>query len=226
MIVRARGRHERPRKVSAAHAVALFGIALATVSIAQWQRPLVSASARIGSPATGNPHVMPSSSDLSPDGAASRPGEIRIPAIGVSAPVVTLHMNSDGTLQVPSRFDEAGWYDGSVPPGDKGSSVIVGHVDSFTGPAIFYRLDELTPGSEIEVRLSGGRWTMFVVTQVAEYPKSAFPTAAVYGDTSTPSLRLITCGGPFDASTGHYVSNVVVFAVALETTRGVRRVPD
>jgi sortase (surface protein transpeptidase) len=130
--------------------------------------------------------------------------------------VVSLDTNSDGTLQVPSRSDEAGWYDGSVPPGDEGASVIVGHLDSFTGPAVFYRLGDLTPGSEVEVRLRGGPWAMFRVTRVAEFSKSTFPTEAVYGRTAAPTLRLITCGGAFDASTGHYLDNVVVFAVSIE----------
>jgi len=138
-----------------------------------------------------------------------------IPAIGVSAPIVDLGLNPDGALEVPPPgFLEAGWYAGSSVPGERGPAVIVGHVDSRSGPAVFYRLRELTPGATVAVRVSGEGLRPFVVTDVAEYPKSAFPTEAVYGPTSRPTLRLITCGGTFDFSTGHYVDNVVVFAVA------------
>jgi len=147
-----------------------------------------------------------------------RPVRIIIPTIGVSAPIEDLALNPDGSLEVPSGFSEAGWYVGSSVPGAAGPAVIVGHVDSRSGPAVFYLLRELTPGAVVDVRVWGKGLRRFIVTRVAEYPKSAFPTEAVYGSTSRPTVRLITCGGSFDFSTGHYVDNVVVYAVPAPTS--------
>jgi sortase (surface protein transpeptidase) len=146
----------------------------------------------------------------------------------VSAPLVRLGLNADGTLQVPSGFVEAGWYEGSATPGDPGPAVVVGHVDSRTGPAVFFRLHELVPGSEVVVGMSDGGSRTFAVTRVAEFAKAAFPTDEVYGATARPRLRLITCGGLFDIATGHYLDNVVVFADAVSPGLGSRRIlpPD
>jgi hypothetical protein len=160
--------------------------------------------------------MMPSRSRLPP--VAEEPVRIIIPVIGVSAPIVDLALNPDGSLEVPSGFLEAGWYAGSSVPGAAGPAVIVGHVDSRSGPAVFYLLRELTPRATIDVRVRGKGLRRFIVARVAEYPKSAFPTEAVYGPTSRPTLRLITCGGSFDFSTGHYIDNVVVYAVAAPTS--------
>jgi sortase (surface protein transpeptidase) len=145
---------------------------------------------------------------------------IAIPSIELLAPVIRLGLNADGTLQVPTGFFEAGWYGSSATPGDAGPAVIVGHVDSRTGPAVFYRLRELLPGSEVVVRMSDGSGRTFVVARIAEFAKTAFPTQEVYGATPRPRLRLITCGGPFDRSTGHYLDNVIVFANALPSGLG------
>jgi sortase (surface protein transpeptidase) len=97
-------------------------------------------------------------------------------------------------------------------PGDVGPSLLAGHVDSRTGPAVFYRLRELRGGDRIVVERSDGRTATFEVDRVEQVSKSSFPTRRVYGATPRPELRLITCGGTFDASSGHYLSNVVVYA--------------
>jgi sortase (surface protein transpeptidase) len=123
-----------------------------------------------------------------------------------------LALNPDGSLQVPTDFSEAGWYDLGPRPGQPGPAVIAGHVDSTDGPAIFYRLGELAPGSLVRIALADGTEVRFRVYAVREYPKTAFPTSLVYRGIPAPELRLVTCGGPFDAATGHYVDNVVVFA--------------
>jgi hypothetical protein len=210
------GRHRRPRPPIAASFVVSMGAALLIGSLAAWQRgPALTqppaSTDRIGHGAS-RPTVTPSHK-VRPRAGGS-PVRVIIPTIGVSAPIVDLALNLDGTLEVPPGFLEAGWYTGSSVPGEPGPAVIVGHVDSLSGPAVFYRLRELTPGATVAVRVSREGLRPFVVTGVAEYPKSAFPSEAVYGPTSRPTLRLITCGGRFDFSTGHYVDNVVVFAVA------------
>lgn len=136
---------------------------------------------------------------------------VSIPSIGVDAPVIDLNLNADGSLEVPSDFQVTGWYAGGPAPGDVGPAVIAGHFDSRSGPAIFYRIGALVKGDKVDV-FQGRRKMTFVVQSVEQYPKDAFPTAKVYGRVGYPALRLITCGGTFNSSIGHYTDNVVVFA--------------
>ena len=126
--------------------------------------------------------------------------------------MIRLGIRKSGALQVPTSTSVAGWYTGSPPPGAIGSSVIVGHVDSRSGPGIFYRLRLLRPRNRIYVRQEDGRLAVFSVSSVHQYSKGGFPTEKVYGPAPTPQLRLITCGGTFDPQTGHYLSNIVVYA--------------
>jgi sortase (surface protein transpeptidase) len=140
------------------------------------------------------------------------PARVSIPAVDVAAAVVPLGLNADGTLEVPSDYAVAGWYRLGPKPGERGAAIIVGHVDSKAGPAVFYRLGEVVPGDLVRVASSSRPALRFRVYAVREYSKAKFPTARVYGPTTTPELRLITCGGPFDETTGHYLDNVVVFA--------------
>ena len=151
----------------------------------------------------------------------SMPVSVDIPAIGVTSRLLHLGLNADGTVQVPSLVtsaDEAAWYKYSATPGQIGASVIEGHVDSYQGPAVFFRLGELRPGDTIDVKLADGVTAIFRVTGVREYAKSNFPAKAIYGATDYAALRLITCGGVFDFATGHYLSSTVVFA-SLTTSR-------
>ena len=117
-------------------------------------------------------------------------------------------------LQPPPKghWQVAGWYRLGPRPGEPGSAVILGHVDSTSGPAVFYRLRELRRGDQILVGRADGSSVRFVVDRIGQYPKKWFPTDQVYYPTLTPELRLVTCGGQFDFSTGHYKSNVIVFA--------------
>jgi sortase (surface protein transpeptidase) len=141
-----------------------------------------------------------------------KPVWLTIPAIGVKAPIINLGLNRNGTLQVPSTTTVAGWYTGSPRPGATGSAVIAGHVDSRTGPGIFFWLKNVRPGERIYVRRADGTLAVFTVTAVRIYTKSNFPTAMVYGPVPDAELRLITCGGTFDYARGSYLSNVVVYA--------------
>ena len=145
----------------------------------------------------------------------ARPRRIRIPAIGVSAPVIPLGLNKDRTIQVPKDFGETGWYRPGPEPGEQGPAVIVGHVDSKTGPAVFYRLRELKRGNRILIRRADGTTVRFRVNGLERWPKAEFPTRRVYGRTRGPVLRLVTCSGAFNSSSGHYVDNTIVFASRL-----------
>jgi Sortase domain len=140
------------------------------------------------------------------------PVRIGIPAIGVTSSLDRLGRAPDKTVQVPSRWEVAGWYAPGTRPGDPGSAVILGHVDSKSGPAVFYRLRELRRGDLVEVARADGSTVRFAVQRTEQYDKRRFPTDEVYYPTLTPALRLVTCGGEFDATAGHYRSNIIVFA--------------
>jgi sortase (surface protein transpeptidase) len=140
------------------------------------------------------------------------PVRIDIPRIGVASSLDRLGRARDKTVEVPTRWEVAGWYAAGTRPGDPGSAVILGHVDSRRGPAVFFRLRELREGDEIKVGRADGSTVRFAVERVAQYDKRRFPTDEVYYPTLTPALRLVTCGGTFDATAGHYRSNVIVFA--------------
>jgi len=145
----------------------------------------------------------------------SLPLSVDIPAIGVESRLLRLGVNADGAIQVPSLTTSAGeaaWFKYSATPGQIGASVIEGHVDSYQGPAVFFRLGALRPGDTIDVTLSDGVMAIFRVTGVREYLKTRFPADIIYGPTNYAALRLITCGGAFDPATGHYLSSTVVFA--------------
>lgn len=141
------------------------------------------------------------------------PVELAVPAIGVRSRLTRLHLNADGTLQVPTDYGLAGWFSDGSYPGDSGPpAVIVGHVDSKAGPGVFYRLSELRTGDVVLIRRADGADLRFRVYRTAVYPKKAFPAHTVYAAEPGPELRLITCTGVFDATTGHYLSNLVVYA--------------
>jgi Sortase domain len=153
----------------------------------------------------------------------SVPVSVDIPAIGVSSKLLDLGVSADGMIQVPpisTSADKAAWYKYSATPGQIGASVIEGHLDSYHGPAVFFRLGALRPGDKVDVRLADGITAVFRVTGVRRYFKSDFPAKAVYGPTHYAALRLITCGGAFDFTTGHYLSSTVVFASLTSSRRG------
>jgi sortase (surface protein transpeptidase) len=140
------------------------------------------------------------------------PIRVRIPRIGVSSGLQRLGLNRDGTIEIPSDWDTAGWYAGGAKPGQPGPAVILGHVDSKVGPAVFYRLRELRAGDRILVDQSDGDTAEFVVKRIQQIDKNRFPTDDVYFPTLKPMLSLVTCGGAFDTSVGHYRDNIIVYA--------------
>ena len=147
--------------------------------------------------------------------ARSVPVSLSIPAISVGSKLLRLGLGSDGTMQVPPLFakpSEAGWYEYSPTPGQVGPSVIVGHINTYQGPSVFYRLGAMRPGEEVDVGLADGTTAIFRVTGVRAYSKANFPSGTVYGPTDNAALRLITCGGDFDPTTGHYLGSTVVYA--------------
>jgi sortase (surface protein transpeptidase) len=139
-----------------------------------------------------------------------------IPAIGVNAPVIPEGTDSTGALEVPPlsgpQANDAAWWKGGAAPGQNGPAVIVGHINSAAaGNLVFAQLGSLQAGASVQVVLSSGVTVSFTVTALQEVGKNAFPTQQVYGPTPGPTIRLITCGGTFDSSTGHYQDNLIVY---------------
>lgn len=202
-----------------AFVVGIVGASLIVVALQAQQsapQPAPSAAGRIRATAESRharPQRVPApvASTTRPGLQASPPIAVSIPSIGVSSHLLSLGRNADGTVQVPDSFHIAGWYNGSVTPGQLGPTVILGHVDSTAGPGIFFRLGALHPGDQVSVNRLDGSVVTFTITGVREYPKNQFPTLDVYADTPVPTIRLITCGGAFDRATQHYVSNIVAF---------------
>ncbi len=129
----------------------------------------------------------------------------------MTSTLTSLGLNTDGSVHVPDSFSIAGWFNGSVTPGQVGPTVILGHVDSTSGPGVFFRLGDLRPGDNVTVARLDGTVVTYRITAVRQYPKSHFPTFDVYGNTPVPTIRLITCGGAFDSTTHHYLSNIVAY---------------
>ncbi|WP_329564548.1 class F sortase [Kitasatospora sp. NBC_01266] len=145
--------------------------------------------------------------------ARSVPVRISIPAIGVNAPVTGVGLDGSGHLATPPDRERnlAGWYQGGVTPGQRGTALLVGHVDTTAGPAVFYPLGALRRGERIDVVRADGSTAWFVVDAIEVYDKTAFPDHRVYGRAPDPQLRLITCGGGFTKGRGYH-GNVVVYA--------------
>jgi hypothetical protein len=144
----------------------------------------------------------------------SLPSSIDIPSIGAKSTLVQLGLDANKSIQVPpvDKPQQAGWYKYSPRPGQVGPAVILGHIDGDHQQGIFWRLHDVKPGAKVSIGRRDGTTVTFTVKKVDRVRKSAFPTNAVYGNTAGPELRLITCGGAFDATTGHYLDNVIVYA--------------
>lgn len=140
------------------------------------------------------------------------PVRLRVPAIGLSTSVIALRLDAKRRLIAPKQFDRVGWNKAGPEPGERGVAVIAGHVDSHSGPAVFYRLRDLEKGDRIHVDRADGSTTMFTVSRLARHPKNRIPDKEVYGSNAGSQLRLITCGGAFDRARRSYLDNVIVFA--------------
>jgi len=215
-------RHRRLKTVSKWSAIAVLGCGLLGTGIGACG--LAAAREHPGHPAVtpsgppsfvaiptgkGAPVPRPASDHV------ARPVALIIPVIGVKTRLIHLGLTSNHELQVPSSTQVAGWYTSSPRPGSIGSAIIAGHIDSRSGPGVFYRLHTMRIGQKIYIRRADHSLAVFRVTALRTYLKSRFPTQGIYGPAPTPQLKLITCGGAFDAATGHYLSNVIVFATLI-----------
>lgn len=146
----------------------------------------------------------------------SQPLTLKIPKLDLETNIVNLGLNQDQTVEVPKGYTEVGWYKNGPTPGELGPAVILGHVDSVDGPAVFYRLGKLEAGDRVEVVREDGTTATFEVTELGRYPQDEFPTQLVYGDVPYAGIRLITCTGVFDRKTQRYSHNLVVYGKLVE----------
>jgi hypothetical protein len=146
-------------------------------------------------------------------GITAVPSRLKIPAIGVNAPIVPVGVATSGGLGIPDDPSVVGWWAGGSAPGRPGgATVLVGHIDSaVSGPGALFRLADLRPGERVTV-IAGGRAWRYVVAALRAYLKTAFPATAVFGQQVTTRLVIVSCGGPFDYATGHYLDNIVAYA--------------
>ncbi|MEW1913858.1 class F sortase, partial [Kitasatospora sp. NPDC085895] len=194
--------------------IALLLAATAWVTVSEANAPVP-----IRPRAAQNPPARTAAPAPQPQGAPaalvrSDPTRIRIPDLGIDAPLIPVRLDSTGTLQPPASDDRnlAGWYDGGISPGEIGTALVVGHLDTRTGPAVFYRLSTLAPGQTVALERRDGQTTVFTIDAIETYPKTDFPSNRVYQPATRPELRLITCAWPFDRERGGYQDNTVVYA--------------
>ena len=170
------------------------------------------------SPTVGRARTSQNSSSkvIGPTLPRSKPVTLDIPSIGVHSAVQSLGQAEDGALEVPAPgplYNEPAWYRYSPTPGSLGPAILLGHVDSAAdGPSVFFRLGELQPGARVSITRVDGSIAVFSVDEVHRYSKDNFPTDLVYRDINHAGLRILTCGGAFDDTTGQYLDNIVVFA--------------
>ncbi|MGK4580152.1 class F sortase [Kitasatospora sp. HPMI-4] len=179
--------------------------------------PSQAPSAQAGPTQSESAQAEPSEAEPSPSEPVlgfSPPTRLRIPAIGVDAPFTQLAAQASGEITPPAADDQnlVGWFNGSVSPGEHGTSVVIGHVDTKTGPAVFVGLSELPQGSEVEITRDDGVTVTYVVDTIEAFAKDRFPDDLVYGESDDAQLRLITCGGAYDRNVMDYTENVVAFA--------------
>jgi len=215
------GRHRSVIAVAASVVLALVGTVVLFLANGAAQSPPQPPTIAGQNPAkpsvtTAPPPAVADSAkaaDLGPILKESRPIGIDIPSIGVrTRNFVDLDQDAKGVLEVPTDYSSVGWYKGGTSPGQLGPAILVGHVDSKNGPAIFYKLGALKPGAKVKIARKDGSTATFQIDVIRTFAKNKFPTNEIYGATDRAELRLITCGGTFDPKTGHYDQNVIAFA--------------
>jgi hypothetical protein len=194
-------------------AVAIVGAVTLTLALTGTGSTLSGAATQIPSNVKSTMPMLasrPTAAGLS----RSLPKTIEIPALHVDAPVMQLGRDANGIIQVPplNNHNLAGWFNHSVTPGQTGTSIILGHVDTFQGPSVFFYIKMLKPGDLIKVIRANGSTAKFMVDGVQVVSKATFPSRIIYGNSWYPGLRLITCGGPFNANTRQYLDNIVVYS--------------
>ncbi len=149
------------------------------------------------------------------DRKAAAPVAVTVPSAGIAAPVIPLGLQRNGKIEVPENIAEAGWWKRGPEPGERGAAMITAHVNGDGRDGAFANLASVGEGDVIRVRRRDRTTVAFEVDRTERVPKGSFPTKRVYGKTRLPTLRLVTCGGTFDSTTGHYKDNVIVYATRM-----------
>ncbi|MFF5212941.1 class F sortase [Streptosporangium sp. NPDC000396] len=151
----------------------------------------------------------------------STPVRLVVPRLGINAPIRSIGLDRNGAIEVPpvGNPNLVGWYRSGPTPGEAGPAIMLGHKDTRSGSAVFSRLDEIRNGDLIEVHRKDGIIAVFTVGGLEQAGKEVFPTQRVYGESPNPQLHLITCGGAYDRTTGHYTDNVIAYATMTSTRR-------
>lgn len=209
-----RGRHRAPARHRTSACLAALGALLVLTSAPPVVRGLAAAT-----PPERVPVSAPLQRDDGPAAApaisaalVSAPTRVVVPAVGIDAEVIPLGVDDGGDMRVPSDPDVAAWFQDGPLPGQTGVALLVGHVDSTVGPAVFHPLRQLRPGDVVQVLDAQGSMVDFVVDQVSVHAKDDFPTRLVFAPTGGSELRLVTCSGAFDRRTREYRDNLVVHA--------------
>lgn len=206
--------HTFGRRHARVAAFFVLGVSVAFVSYGAWQ---LTAGERERSAWPDAGHYEPLLNATREPLAESEPTSINIPAIRLSAEFEEpLGVASDGTVEVPDTFTDVGWYKYGPTPGELGPAVVIGHVDSYEGPAVFYDLRKLKENDRIMVTREDGSVAVFAVTHLQHVSQDTFPTADVYGDIDHAGLRLITCTGTYDRGERRYSHNLIVYARLVE----------
>jgi hypothetical protein len=193
-------------------ALVLIASGCLILGLPEHQHPLAGPAPSLTPPKTVKTKAAPTPAKVAILATArSAPLELKIPALSLAVSLSTLGLNADGTVQVPTDVQQPGWYGLGPSPGEIGSAVILGHVDSQSGPAVFFKLHSLVAGDIVDVSLADGVTAEFKVTSATMYLKTNFPDQTVYASHGYGALQLVTCGGVFDSKTGHYLSNLVVY---------------
>jgi hypothetical protein len=193
-------------------AYAVFGVSLASLCYLAWSYHEQSQSLVEREPDSVSVSTTTITTTPTTPLATSVPQRLVIPTLGIDAAFEEpLGLHPDGTVDVPKEYTTVGWYSGSPTPGSLGPSVILGHVDSYEGPAVFYSLGQLAPGDRFTVLRADGTRPEFVVERLERYSQNAFPTEQVYGPIDHAGIRLITCSGTYDRASKRYTHNLVVY---------------
>ncbi|KUJ70853.1 peptidase C60 [Streptomyces albus subsp. albus] len=210
------GRDNSTRILRWAAAASLIGALLIYQSVDASSEPSPGrgSAASTASPDTGAATRDSSGPSRDPALPRSAPVRLKIPSVGVDAPFTELTLDASGRLQAPPPDDNnlVGWFRDGASPGERGNAIVAGHVDTRTGPAVFWPLSSLKAKAKVTVVRADGIRATFVVDEVSTFAKDDFPDERVYGDTEDAQLRLITCGGSYDHTAKDYTANVVVFA--------------
>ncbi|AWW39400.1 sortase [Streptomyces sp. AS58] len=212
---------DRERSLRTGRLVTGVAWAVLLLGLWMWGREVTDVRHGISAPTTGDMAAVgrPPTAQLPPAAApltGALPQRLDIPGLGVQAPVVARGLDAQGAIEAPP-YDQpgvVGWYAAGTKPGAAGTALMVGHVDTATRAAVFYRISALRPGETVRVVRDDGRIAEFTVEDVQVLSRDRFNAQQAYGarESGRAELRLITCGGTFDRTSGNYTANVVVSA--------------